>query len=292
VSISTANGGAQTGNSLLSLNVNLKSGTNRFHGSVYEFIQNDVFESRNYFNAPISGSGFSGTGCTRDNNDPSKCKKGSNRWNQYGASIGGPIIKNKLFFFFNYQRNPVAGSSVQTGTVPTAAMRTGDFSDPRLHATIFDKNSCAGNCARTPLNGGTNILLPGQIDPIAAKTRLSPTNSNLTNNFTIVNTPTLSQWYVGMDYQLNKTGSQDQCSSRLSLTLIPVLFATWASTAQGHSQQSESVLSHRGNWTITQTMVNGFALAPCVSTISMLLPLSTRTFSRRSGYRNMAAMCP
>jgi len=268
VSISTANGGAQTGNSLLSLNVNLKSGTNRFHGSVYEFIQNDVFESRNYFNAPISGSGFSGTGCTRDNNDPSKCKKGSNRWNQYGASIGGPIIKNKLFFFFNYQRNPVAGSSVQTGTVPTAAMRAGDFSDPRLHATIFDKNSCAGNCARTPLNGGTNILLPGQIDPIAAKIAAffpDPTNSNLTNNFTtIVNTPTLSQWYVGkVDYQLSKnhrlSGSVFQLPVTLTFNpsaLCNLGFDCTRSTPNNRNQSYRIAET----WTITQTMVNEFRI--------------------------------
>src|SRR5882757_5861338 len=113
VSINTANGGAQTGNSLLALNVTLKSGTNRFHGSVYEFVQNDVFNSRNFFQT---------TG-----------KKAPERWNMYGASIGGPIVKNKLFFFFNYQRNPVSASSLQLTAVPTDAMRNGDFTDPRFH---------------------------------------------------------------------------------------------------------------------------------------------------------------
>src|SRR5258707_11542358 len=145
VSVNSASG-AQYGGSLLSLNVILKSGTNRWHGSLFEVNQNDIFESRNFFN----------TG-----------KKAPQRWNEYGGSVGGPIIKNKLFFYFTYQRNPVQSSGFFTTTVPTAAMRNGDFSDPVFHATIYDKNSCPGTCARTPLNGGSNVLSANQIDPVA-----------------------------------------------------------------------------------------------------------------------------
>src|SRR5258708_17101474 len=74
INVSTANAGAQNGNSLLSLNANLKSGTNRWHGSLFEFNQNDVFESRNFFN---SG------------------KKSPARWTEYGGSIGGPSLRAK-----------------------------------------------------------------------------------------------------------------------------------------------------------------------------------------------------
>jgi hypothetical protein len=121
VSVNTANAGAQNGNSLLSLNVNLKSGTNRWHGSAFEFVQNDVFESRNFFN---SG------------------KKSPVRWNEFGGSVGGPILKNKLFFYFTYQRNPVKAGNFYQTTVPTDAMRNGDFSSPLFKATIYDKSSC------------------------------------------------------------------------------------------------------------------------------------------------------
>jgi hypothetical protein len=191
VSVNTANGGAQSGNSPLTLNVNLKSGTNRWHGSLFEFNQNDFFESRNYFNRGPS-------------------KKAPARWNEFGGSIGGPIVKDKLFFYFTYQRNPVQSGGFYTTTVPTEAMRNGDFSDPRFHATVYDKNSCPGNCARTPLNGGSNILNANQIDPVA-KAILAymphPTDPNaLTNNFSaVVATPSLSQWYVGkIDYQISQ----------------------------------------------------------------------------------------
>src|SRR5262249_10978869 len=160
--------GAQSGNSLLSLNVNLRSGTNRWHGSAFEFVQNDVFNSRNFFQT---------TG-----------KKPVTRWNEYGGSVGGPIVKNKLFFYFTYHRNPVSSGGFFTTTVPTEAMRTGDFSDPAFHATIYDRNSCSGTCARTPLNGGSNIIdMNTQADPVA-KAILGfmphPTDPNaLTNNF-------------------------------------------------------------------------------------------------------------
>src|SRR5258708_2770638 len=76
----SSGGGAQNGYSPLSLNLNLKSGTNNWHGSAFEFNQNDFFESRNY---------FQNTG-----------KKAPQRWNEVGGSFGGPIKKDKAFFFF------------------------------------------------------------------------------------------------------------------------------------------------------------------------------------------------
>src|SRR5258708_6487511 len=151
VTINTANAGAQNGNGALSLNVNLKSGTNRWHGSAFEFVQNDIFESKNYFN----------TG-----------KKAPVRWNEFGGSIGGPIKKDKLFFYFTYHRNPAKAGNFYTTTVPTDAMRNGDFSDPSLfHATVYDPSSCSpAPSARTPLNGGSNILLVAPIDPVPSPT--------------------------------------------------------------------------------------------------------------------------
>jgi hypothetical protein len=86
VSINTSNAPAQYGNGLSSVNVITKGGTNQWHGSAYEAIQNTAFNSRGYFNS---------TG-----------PKSVEHWNNYGGSVGGPILKNKLFFFFNYQRNP------------------------------------------------------------------------------------------------------------------------------------------------------------------------------------------
>ena len=107
VSINSANAPAQYGNGLTSINVITKSGTNQWHGSAYEFIQNTALNARGFYNTP-------GT-------------KAVEHWNNYGGSVGGPIIKNKLFFFFTYQRNPASSPTSGLYTYPTAAMQAGDF---------------------------------------------------------------------------------------------------------------------------------------------------------------------
>src|SRR5215472_224781 len=107
VSVNSGNAPAEYGNGLTSVNVITKSGTNQFHGSAYEFIQNTAFNARGFYNQ-------TGT-------------KAVEHWNNYGASIGGPVIKNKLFFFFNYQRNPATTPTGGLYSYPTAAMEAGDF---------------------------------------------------------------------------------------------------------------------------------------------------------------------
>jgi hypothetical protein len=89
------------------VNVVTKSGSNDFHGSAFDFLRNGDLNARNFFAAA-----------------PDQLKR-----NQFGGSLGGPIVKNKLFFFGSYQgtqsRNVAGGNS---GTVPTPAERSGDFS--------------------------------------------------------------------------------------------------------------------------------------------------------------------
>src|SRR5260370_287883 len=206
VHINTSNFGAQYGNGVVSLNVGLKSGTNKWHGSAFEFIQNDAFDSLNFFNTSHL--------------------KTPKRWNEYGGSVGGPILKNKLFFFFTFQRNANNFAALYTATVPTQAMRNGDFSDPAFKGTIFDRTSCSGNCARTPLNGGSNKLLPNQIDPVAAAIQNLFPQANLpglANNFqTVVSTPTISKWYVGkVDYHVN---SNNRLSAPILTSPIALTF--------------------------------------------------------------------
>ncbi len=110
VDMSTSNFSAEYGNGVAVFNAITKSGTNQFHGSVYEFVQNDKLEARNFFAPTITPL----------------------RWNEYGGTIGGPIVHNKAFFFFGFQSNP--NNSVSPGyyTFPTAAMKAGDFSAPGL----------------------------------------------------------------------------------------------------------------------------------------------------------------
>ncbi|MBV8893709.1 MAG: carboxypeptidase regulatory-like domain-containing protein, partial [Acidobacteria bacterium] len=90
------------------VNVVTKSGTNEFHGSAYEFLRNDAMDSHNYFDLT----------------------RGELRRNQFGGTIGMPIVKNKLFFFGDYQgTREVKGVSTGIIPVPSNLERTGDFSD-------------------------------------------------------------------------------------------------------------------------------------------------------------------
>jgi len=91
------------------INVVLKSGTNGFHGTAYQFLRNQVFDARNYF-APA------------DQPDPKY------RRNQFGFSFGGPIVKNKTFFFGDYEGARLREGITRLANVPTARERVGDFS--------------------------------------------------------------------------------------------------------------------------------------------------------------------
>ncbi len=105
----------RTGGGIVSLQ--LKSGTNRFHGSLFEFLRNDKFDANNFFDNQVPLS----AGKTKASRSPLKR-------NQFGGSVGGPVIKNKLFFFFDYQgtREVLGKSTIQS--VPTLLERQGDFS--------------------------------------------------------------------------------------------------------------------------------------------------------------------
>src|SRR5215472_5037891 len=107
--------GAEQGrNSGATVNVITKSGSNDFHGSAFEFILNNDLDARNFFNA--KGSAL----------------QPPYRQNQFGGSLGGRLIRNKLFFFTDYEGfRKAQGTNTSVNTVPTAAERQGDFSAVR-----------------------------------------------------------------------------------------------------------------------------------------------------------------
>jgi hypothetical protein len=86
------------------LNVTTKSGTNQFHGSIFHFFRNDNLDANSFFN------------------NRSNLPKPSLRWNQYGGNLGGPIVRNRAFFFFNYEGAQVRSPSQVTGNVATPAL--------------------------------------------------------------------------------------------------------------------------------------------------------------------------
>src|SRR5437773_4098070 len=131
------------------INLVTKSGTNTIHGSAFEFVRNEQLDARNFFAQ----------------------EKPSFRRNQYGGYIGGPIRKNKTFFFGGYEALKTRKGLTYTTQVPTPAMLTGDFSALLPDTKIIDPLSCddpgpaATDCKAFP----GNIIPADRIDSVAKK---------------------------------------------------------------------------------------------------------------------------
>ncbi len=132
--------------------IETKSGTNQLHGSAFEFLQNNIFQARNPFTQGLHQPGT-----------PAPDHRGipELRWNQFGGSLGGPIIKDKLFWFGDGQITYRRLGASQLLRVPTAAEAGGNLSD--LGVTIYDPTT--GNAAgvgRTPF---PNATIPSNLIP-------------------------------------------------------------------------------------------------------------------------------
>src|SRR5262245_6741526 len=145
-------------------NYQLKSGTNTFHGSAYEYFRNTTLDARGFFSAFVP----------------------PDRQNEFGGNLGGPIRKNKIFFFGNY-----TGYYYNTATapifitLPSTAARNGDFS--AFPAAIYDPatQTCSGAiCSKQIFPNNT---IPANRLSAASKSFQSylpaPTNTNITNNY-------------------------------------------------------------------------------------------------------------
>jgi hypothetical protein len=141
----TAEFGGKAG---IHLNLISKSGTNALHGSVFEFIRNDKLDARNFF----------------------ALGKPPFRRNNFGAAVGGPIRKDKLFFYGAYEGTRIRQGVTRVSRVPTAAQLNGDLS---ALAQIFDPFSSVadpdrpGQLVRSPIPN--NIIPANRLDPITTK---------------------------------------------------------------------------------------------------------------------------
>ena len=108
-----ANMAAEYGHTPNMVNVTMKSGGNQFHGTMFEFLRNSVFDARNFFYIPPVGSTLQ--------NEPL-------RRNQYGFTVSGPVIRNKTFFFADWEKTGFLQGVDFNNVVPSSAQRTGDFS--------------------------------------------------------------------------------------------------------------------------------------------------------------------
>jgi hypothetical protein len=157
------------------INVITRSGTNRFHGSLYEFVRNDIFDANDWFNNQAGNP------------------RPAHRENDFGGTIGGPIVKNRTFFFFDYEGQRFRRFGQRFIGVPTTAEKSGDFgvlctskgasfdssglcSDPT--GQLYDpytgspdpSESFAEDRHAIPNNNLATYASPGVVDPTLAPT--------------------------------------------------------------------------------------------------------------------------
>ncbi|MGB8986249.1 MAG: carboxypeptidase-like regulatory domain-containing protein, partial [Candidatus Sulfotelmatobacter sp.] len=182
------------------VNMVLKSGTNAFHGSGWYFLQRSQLNARDFFNPEYTPG------------NPVPNPKPDSKRDQGGFSIGGPIRKNRTFFFADFEKVRNISAFSNLATVPTAAERTGDFSatstniyDPTLPLVGCVSGSCR---QQAQYNGNLNVIPPGEIDPIGkAILNLYP-QANLPgeiNNYIFSGTSHAPdyQFDIKIDHQIN-----------------------------------------------------------------------------------------
>ena len=166
----TNNAGAEYGRGAGAvINITTKSGSNQFHGSVFEFLRNSALDAKNFF-------------------DRADQKIPPFRLNQFGGAIGGRIRRDRTFFFADYEGYREVVGQTRLVTVPTEPMRRGDFSGAAANG-IFDPIS-----TNTAVSPATRLRFPGdqipasRFDPIAAKLVSLyplPQRPGLVNNYTV-----------------------------------------------------------------------------------------------------------
>jgi len=200
---STAFGGAGV------TNYTIKSGGNQLHGTIFDYVRNTIFDTWGYFAKVPLASGFA-------------VKPGEHQ-NSYGGSLGGPIIKDKLFFFGTYEGfgYTKVDNTPQYITIPTLAERTGNFTDqfgsqtPNVFDPILNRAPAQGMLNGVPT---FNVLLASDISPISqalAAALPQPTNLSTVQNY-LAGLPLENQDYT-IDARLDYT-----ISTRNKVSLVSV----------------------------------------------------------------------
>src|ERR1700683_2121735 len=244
------------------INVTLKSGTNGFHGSLFEYLQNRDLDSNTW------------------TNNRAGALRGPFRQNQFGATGGGPIKKNRLFIFGDYQGTRIAdsgGSVTNLGysgytQVPTAAMKAGNFSsllgasytgtdangapisiqkgaiyDPQ--STVYCTSPCAGVTAAGFQIPVSRTMFPGNIIPV---NRMDPAWAKVIPLYPNPNQPVLTGNEPTNDYYYNTTGAltTDQGDARVDYHLSDKdsLFGSlsWSNTSKSDGAPLPGALDDTG----------------------------------------------
>ncbi len=240
------------------VNMATKAGTNNIHGTAYEYYRDAVFNANTFFDKHNPSNVIARPGYTQ---------------NQFGADLGGPIIKNKTFMYLSAEEFSLNNAASNTTTVPTANMLVGDFS--AICTKGFDANNlCMDRNATTGLitdqlydptvktSSGARVPYPKNQIPKSEWNPTSvilgpllfpaPTNNSLTNNFiaALNKVYVYNQYTVRIDHQLN---SKNQIFAR---------FTNWHKNASGTSNL-ENQIGNKATFATAQAVLgDSFTLTP------------------------------
>jgi hypothetical protein len=181
------------------INLTMKSGANAFHGDVFEFLRNESLNARNYFQL-------------------ANTTKPEYRRNQFGGTLGGPVVKDHTFFFLDYQGQRQSIGRTATSTVPTLLQRQGIFTEAIAGRvpSIYDPATTVGS-TRTAFPG--NAIPLNRIDSVALSLLQRyplPTGSGTANNFSRTDNEAddQDQWDARIDHKF--ASNRDQMFARLA----------------------------------------------------------------------------
>lgn len=181
------------------VNLQIKSGTNSFHGTGYEYFRDEALDATRAFDTQKSPLSF----------------------HQYGASLGGPLLQNRSFFFGNFEGRRIGRGITAGGNVPTEAERRGDFSGAPVVYDPATYNAATGLRQAFP---GNQIPL-ARIHPAALRLLDSiplPNSSDPARNYVrqVTNRDDGDQWHIRADHRLSTTSSLMGRVSRYNTTAV------------------------------------------------------------------------
>ncbi|MFB3922950.1 MAG: carboxypeptidase regulatory-like domain-containing protein [Terriglobia bacterium] len=276
---------AEYGRGASQINATTKSGTNRFHGTAFDFLRNDAFDAHDYFDGIFDPGG----------------KKPAFRQNQYGGTAGGKILRDKAFYFASYEGLRDRTSYTGATTVPTALARTGDLSDYGIpifkphtvdangDSLFYPGNTLPAGCYTSDPNVNEewpNMTIPSDcINPAIAKFLATPFAPSPNRPGTVSN-------YVQV---VRNTTDWDQVAGRLDYVLNPQM-TLWGRYSYAREKAvsanplperdllqdvKTSTVNLHYSWTITPRMVNELRAS--------YLRLSSTNFGALAFKQNVAA---
>jgi hypothetical protein len=241
VQMSTSTFSAQYGVGGAVFNQISKSGSNAFHGSLYEYLQNNFFNARNTFSSSVPVL----------------------RYHNFGGAIGGPVLKNRAFFFFNVDKIINNTTSFYSNSYPTSDQRAGVFSGIPNAPTIYDPNTLGQGADSKRLPFAGNSLPASRLDPLALSFQTlypTPNRSGYTNNWvgTLPSPSPFLKYFGRFDYNLSD-------KNRLTLSVTQRDNPGASLTPDAPLDQTKSdIVSYNAQisdvWTVTSNTVNEFRL--------------------------------